>query len=325
MSKPLTGSPGRVIYYPETGILTNHSAQQTHLWQSSAIRLLYKEGLLPSISRAGFMCTLVLLDRFKALCRGAGGWHTENSTNMVEHTRFVVNLTSESWSSGGREVDSWGVRERWSVKGRPSKTISLRWGSTVLKSSVELTRERRAEPGQRWFFSLIAINKIGKHWRFWGRRESLITQHLILTSTEPRLKPLSIFTFPLMGWFLCYCLSTCWPTSSFWLWASVYLRTLLAKRIKRRNHFYMPDLRSTRRAQTFSPAGLLSAFPESIIKICSERYFTNRRTHADTTSSLDSAKMILFPGFRSTYGIFYVNGQLLILTWLLFCNNRSFY
>lgn len=127
-------------------------------------------------------------------------------------------------------------------------------------------------PGQWGFFSLIAINKIGKHWRFWGRRESLIMQHLILTSTEPRLNPLSIFTFPLMGWFLCYCLSMCWPTSSFWLWASVYLRTVLAKRIKRRNHFYMPDLRSTQRAQTFSPAGLLSAFPESIIKICSERF-----------------------------------------------------
>lgn len=73
LSKPLTCRPSWVIYYPETGILTNHSAQQTQLWQSSAIRLLNKEGLLPDISHAGFMCTLVLSDRFKALCRGAGG------------------------------------------------------------------------------------------------------------------------------------------------------------------------------------------------------------------------------------------------------------
>lgn len=40
----------------------------------------------------------------------------ENFRNMVEHTRFAVNLTSESWSSGEREADSGGVRERWSVE-----------------------------------------------------------------------------------------------------------------------------------------------------------------------------------------------------------------
>lgn len=72
----------RVIYYQQTEILTNHSALQTPLWQSSTIRLLREEGLLLCNHGAEFMCSW--LYRFKALLReGVGGGHMRNFSHIM--------------------------------------------------------------------------------------------------------------------------------------------------------------------------------------------------------------------------------------------------
>lgn len=96
----LSSQAAWVIYYQETVIFTNHSALQTQLWQSSAIRLLCKEVLLVCFRACWIYVHSQTRGQFKTPAWRSWVLTGESFSKIWWNTHFVVNLTREQQSAG---------------------------------------------------------------------------------------------------------------------------------------------------------------------------------------------------------------------------------
>lgn len=207
----------------------------------------------------------------------------------------------------------------------------MRVNCSQIICGIDEVEESRWEkmPGQRWFFSLIAIKRIGKHWHLREERKfhnAAFNFDFHWAKTKPSVNiylPFNGVIFMLLsvrvgqwvaagsvsqftwGLFLVKELGeVCWGETIF---TCQTLQTLGEHRpslLGYYQHFLKASLKFVRNVSS---------------------WFTNRQTPTDITFWLDRGKNIPFLCFSSSYGMFYFNGQHLIITWLLICNSRSFY